>query len=191
MWIARLTLLITALAFISTVALVVLFVLAARGIALTSVIGQYGGWFFPIPFVLVVATYLMRYSAGLLMLRGEHHEAALGYCRPRSAVSLSVGRDEAGLNRYAAAEALRQLKRPREALTLLEAPEKPPWRRDVKQLLYAARVEALLDLERLEEAGVIVEGLSGEEAAGGAKRAVTQAIERFEGLKAAGEAPEG
>lgn len=182
MWIARLTLLITILAFVSTVALVVVFVLAARGVALTMVVGQYGGWFLPIPFIFVVGTYLMRYSAGLLMLRGDHLQAVLDYCQPRTAVTLSVGRNEAALNRYATAEALRRMKKPKEALALLKAPEKPPWRKDVKQLLYVVQAEALLDLERMDEAKAILDTLAKEKPSSGAKREVTKAIERLEGL---------
>ncbi len=179
MWIARLTVGVTALAFAATVALVVAAVVAIKGLALVVFMGDFGGWLLPIPFVLIVATYLLRYSAGLLMLRRGHLPAALHYCLPRRTTSLSVGANEAAINRYAAAEAHRLAGQPERALRLLDEAHKAPWRGDIKQLLFAARAEALIDLERREEARAILDALVAHKPSSGARRAVTSAQVRL------------
>lgn len=171
MWIARLTSLITSLAFLSTFLLAVAVLLAYSGVVWTVWMGQYGGWFFPFPLIFIVAMYLLRYSAGLLMLERGEHDAVLFYCLPRLDVSLAVGRSEAGLNRYAAAEAHRRTGSPEAAHRLLDVKIKAPGRRDVAQLLQAARAEALLDLGRRDEAQAIAEVLF-EKPLGGARKAI-------------------
>lgn len=181
MWIARLTSLITSLAFLSTCLLAGAVLLAYSGVALTAWMGQYGGWFFPVPLIFIVAMYLLRYSAGLLMLARGEHAAVLAYCLPRVEVSLAVGRSEAGLNRYAAAEAHRRAGSPEAAHRLLEMESEAPGRQDVAQLLLTARAEALLDMGRRDEA-LAIAGVLFEKPLGGARKAIAELDAR---LKAA------
>lgn len=178
MWIARLTLGVTALAFISTVALAVVFLLAWSGAPWGMAVAMWGGYFVPAPFLLVLATWLLRHSAGVMMLRRGLHEATLAWCGPRSAPSISVGRDEAGLNRFARAEALRRTGRPAEALEVLERSVPAPRRRDVRQMLHAAHALALLDLGRDKEGMAVLEVLAAEEPRRGAREIVAEALRR-------------
>jgi len=180
--IGRLTVWVTALAFLTTVALVTAMVLSLQGVAEAVFTIRYWGWFFPLPFVLVVATYLLRHSAGLLMLARGDGEGVLSYCLPRVDVSVSVGRNEAALNRYAAAEATRTTGLPAEALTLLEADFKAPWRKDVSQLLLVARAQSLLDLDRPGEARAILATLGEGAISAGSKDAFEGACRRSDAL---------
>ena len=169
--IGRVTVWVTVLAFLTTAGLVTLFLLSVNGIALSVVTVRYWGWFFPLPFVLVVATYLLRHSAGLLMLARGDAQGTLTYCLARVETSVTVGRNEAALNRYAAAEALRTTGRPVDALALLEVQFKAPWRSDVRELLLVARAQSFFDLGRREEAEAIVNALARARVAAGSRRA--------------------
>ncbi len=171
MWIIRLTMLTTVLAFVSTVGLAIAFALAYKGIALRPFMMSYGGYFFPVPFVLTVITYLLRHSAGLMLLRRGKLKEALVYCQPRVDTTWTVGRNEAALNRYVCAEVHRLEDKPKEALALLEAKHTAPWRLDVKQLLYVARAQAFLALGRPTEAQAIAEVLSQQRPTSGSKEA--------------------
>ncbi len=152
MWAIRLTQLAGALAFGLTVVLVVLFLIASRGIALQFFMADYGAFLLLLPVLCTIATYLLRRWVGMFLLERKALSHAVTYAQPRRQPSLVVSRDEAALNRYVAAEGLRQQNRAEEALRLLEESYKPPMRRALQHRLALTRLEVLLDLNRNDDA---------------------------------------
>jgi hypothetical protein len=177
MWVGRAAVAMTGLSFAVTVGTVLAFLAASRGWGLTGWMLHNGLSLVAVCLLMVVGTHLLRRGAGLWMLSRGAWAQALEYCGARSAPTLTVGRNEAGLNRYVAAEALRRLGRAAEGLALLDASHAPPWRKDTRQLLALARVEVLLDLGRADEAQRAWEALRGQEVS----RAATA---KFEAVRA-------
>jgi hypothetical protein len=159
MWIVPLTHLATALAFVTTAAYVITFLIASQGWLPVGWLAQWGLPLMTLPLTLIIAAHLLRRGAGLLLLRRGLLDPARRYCLPRAHTSPTVGRNEAAFNRYVAAEANRRLGDPHAALRLLDEPLARPWRADTRQLLAISRGLSLADLGRLDDARLVLAAL--------------------------------
>ncbi len=161
--------------FAAVLGLAVLFVIAYRGIALQFAMADYGLWLVGAVFVLMVVTVFVRFRAGLMMLERGQLVDAVAYCQPRSSTSLTVGRDEASANCYAAAEAHRRRGSPAGALALLDSVNTEPRSKTLVQMLRLARASALIELGRVEEGRAILTAVEGEVGSREARQALASA----------------
>jgi len=156
MGLIALTLGLTWVAVLSTLGVATAFLLAWYDLALRAFVLDWGfGLVILAGAAILGATWLRQHVVDLLMRRGDSG-AVLRYARPRSLVTLTVGRDEAARNRAASAEVLRRAGRPAEALALLDAEPQPPRDRALRGLLDIIRAAALLDTGRASEARTLV-----------------------------------
>lgn len=152
MMLSRLAAALPLLSFVATVLYVVLFLAGARVEEWRELLKSGGLWAGVAPLVLVAATYWVRRNVGRWLLERKAWEEALHYSEPRASVTLTTGREEAARNRFAAAEAARVLGDPERALKILQEEAPEPRNPGYQHLLMIARIRALLDLQRLEEA---------------------------------------
>ncbi|MEO1272178.1 MAG: hypothetical protein AAFX99_29125 [Myxococcota bacterium] len=159
MWIRLTTQVLSGLTFVAVIVLAALFVLAYRGIALQTVMIQYGLVWVLIVSAMMIVTVLLRYRAGMMMLHRNQLDEALRYCQPRSTVTLTVGRDEAAINRYVAAEAHHRRGAATAALALLDAEHTAPRSAHLTRLLTLTRAAALIQAGRPDEGRALLDGV--------------------------------
>ena len=152
MWIRHLTVILTWLLGGCVFGLALLFLAASWTQGLLRFVVDWGHWLTLIPITLFPIAVLLRFRAGLMMLNRGHLDDALRYCKPRAQTSLTVGRDEAALNCYVAAEVLRRQGAPETALELLNTTGPAPIIAAHRQLLSLAKALSLLALDKTEEA---------------------------------------
>ncbi len=161
MWIAQLTRLMLALAFTSTVAYVIAFLLASRQIIDPVWMREQGLWLVLVPVIFIGSAWLLRRRASAWMLSRGNLEAVIAYTETRRHASPLVGRAEALGNLYAQGEATRRLGRPQACLILLaKAPDQG--RADLVALIALTRAQALAELLRPEEALQALDALNTE-----------------------------
>lgn len=161
MGLARLTLALTGLATLATLATAGLFLTAwydlgglrdlASDAALIALFAA---------LALVLVAFWMRLQVASWLLERDDLDALLRYALPRATPSWTVGRNEAARNRFAAAEALRRSGRPREAIALLDTGGRPPSSADLNALLRLARAAALADLKHNDQARALADDLA-------------------------------
>jgi len=159
MWIRLFTIATTWLLSCTVFGLATLFLAASWTEGLLDFVVTYGHWLTLGTILLFPLAVLLRFRAGLMMLRRGNLDDAIRYCQPRAQVTLTVGRDEAAVNRYVAAEAFRRQGDPATSLKLLEQESPAPFIAAHRQLLSLARALALSALSRSDEANAIVESL--------------------------------
>ncbi|MBH25846.1 MAG: hypothetical protein CMH57_15675 [Myxococcales bacterium] len=156
------TIALTWIAFGVVMTLALLFVMAYRGFMMQQLMIDYGMVLVLITSLLMVTAVLLRYRAGLMMLSRGQLDEALRYCQPRSTVTLTVGRDEAAINRYVAAEAHRRRGAATAALALLDSEHTTPRSASLSRMLRIARAAAMIDSGRAEEGKALLDAVEPE-----------------------------
>jgi hypothetical protein len=145
-YLGRATVAVSVCAFVSTVAFAVLFLLVFKRVYEPPIFVDYGLALGCVPLALIAATYLLRLGAARWMLEAGCLDEAYEYSHSRRKGGVTVGRTEAAVNRYVAAEAVRRMGRPEEALRILDEDYRAPRRRAILVLLERARAHSLSDL---------------------------------------------
>jgi len=156
------TVVFTWIAFAVVMGLALLFVMAYKGFMLQQMMIDYGMILVLITSVLMVTAVTLRYRVGLMLLARNQLDEALRYCQPRSTVTLTVGRDEAAINRYVAAEAHRRRGAAAAALALLDSEHTTPRSASLSRMLRIARAAALIDSDRPEEGRALLDAVEPE-----------------------------
>jgi len=143
----RVAVAISGLAFASTVLYALMFLLVFKRVVTPQFFVDYGLILGCVPLALIVATYLLRLGAGRWMLAAGDMREAYDYAYPRRRSGVTIGRTEAAVNRYVAAEATRCMGRPEQALEILDEEYAVPWRPAVRAMLARARDETVQSLE--------------------------------------------
>ena len=147
-YLGRFAVVMSALAFVSTVGYAAVFLLVYKGALRAPLFLDYGLAAGVAPLVLIILTYLLRMGAGRWMLKAGCPAQAFAYAHRRRKPGIFVGPSEAAINRYVAAESIRRLGKPQEALSILDEAVRPPWRAQLRVLQEEARKAALDDLSQ-------------------------------------------
>ena len=161
MWIRVLTMAMTTTLCLAVFGLALLFMAASWTEGLRGLVLTYGLWMTLGVFALLVLTVFMRYHAGLMLLKRGEHEEALRYSRPRVTANVTVGKNEAAINRYVAAEALRRMGSPVAALAQLDIRAAAPRNQTLKQMLKIARASALIATGEIQRGQDLLSSMEG------------------------------
>ena len=143
----------------TTVAMVVVFLLAWWGVAWRAFLVDWGYFVLLVPVVVVLLTIYLRNRTGLLLMRQGRLGEVLKWCEPRSRVTLTVGRNEAAQNRLLAAGAMLRQSRPARALALLDSERRGPTSASLEGRVALVRASVLLALDDVEGARALANTL--------------------------------